>query len=329
MRKIAPSSGILPASVAHFLQHQVVLKVESASTLEGFCADLDVTDRNYRHRRISHIVKMVLAAVGQITSTASMAHNLTQCRIVIQRAVEAGAKALFLPEASDYIGGSPDETISLCKPASKSPFLVGLQQDALKHSLPISVGVHEPSDDPASNRIKNTLLWINEKGEITQRYQKLHMFDLEIKDGPVMKESNVIEPGRAILPPFDSPIGKIGATICFDLRFPEFSLALKRQNAEVILYPSAFTPHTGKAHWLPLLQARAIETEAYVIAAAQVGPHNAKRTSYGHSIVIDPWGEVVAELGGEKKDEPEIILADIDLEKVKKTRREMPLLRRT
>ena len=96
-----------------------------------------------------------------------------------------------MPEASDYIGSSPDETLSLCKPASKSPFLLGLQDDARKHSLPISVGVHEPSDDANSKRIKNTLLWINEKGEIAHRYQKLHLFDLEIDGGPIMKEVSI------------------------------------------------------------------------------------------------------------------------------------------
>lgn len=144
-----------------------------------------------------------------------------------------------------------------------------------------------------------------------------------------MKESNIIEPGSSILPPFESPVGKIGATICFDLRFPEISLSLKRQGAEILLYPSAFTPKTGKAHWMPLLRARAIECEAYVIAAAQVGAHNEKRTSYGHSVVIDPWGEVIGELSGEKFDEPGLILAEIDLQKVAKTRKEMPLLRRT
>ncbi|KAK6391054.1 hypothetical protein LTR65_004811 [Meristemomyces frigidus] len=272
---------------------------------------------------------MALAAVGQITSTASMTHNLAQCRTVIQKAVAAGAKALFLPEASDYIGGSPDETKSLCKSVSQSQFLQGLQEEARKHRLPISVGVHEPSDDPKSKRIKNTLLWIDENGDIAHRYQKLHLFDLEIEGGPVMKESTVIEPGNDILPPFDSAVGKIGSMICFDLRFPEIALALKRQKADILLYPSAFTPQTGKVHWLPLLRARAIECQAYVIAAAQVGAHNEKRSSYGHSIIIDPWGEVLAELGGEGMDEPGVIFAKIDMEKLEKTRNEMPLLRRT
>jgi predicted amidohydrolase len=190
--------------------------------------------------------------------------------------------------------------------------------------------VHEPSDNADSNRIKNTLLWINSNGDIAQRYQKLHLFDLELPSGP-MRESTTIEPGNQILPPFDSgvEIGKIGSMICFDLRFPEISLSLKRQGADVLLYPSAFTVETGKAHWHALLRARAIECEAFVVAAAQVGAHNEKRTSYGHSIVISPWGEVMAELGGKEKGEPEVLLVDIDLERVREMRKRLPLLRRT
>lgn len=144
-----------------------------------------------------------------------------------------------------------------------------------------------------------------------------------------MRESDIIEPGTEILKPFDTTVGKIGSMICFDLRFPEIALALKRQKADILVYPSAFTVPTGKAHWLPLLRARAIECECYVIAAAQVGNHNEKRVSYGHSIVIDPWGEVLGELGGDKKDGPEVILAEIDFEKLHKIRTQMPLLRRT
>ena len=205
----------------------------------------------------------------------------------------------------------------------------GLAEDARKHSLPISVGIHEPSDNPNSERITNCLIWINEKGEVAQRYKKLHLFDLEIEGGPQMRESDVIEPGNKILPPFESPVGKIGAMICFDLRFPEIALSLKRQNADVMIYPSAFTPETGRAHWLPLLRARAIETQSYIFAPAQVGQHNQKRASYGHSLIIDPWGEVMAQLGGEAKDEPEVIFADVDFEKIQKTRRMVPLKRRT
>ncbi len=153
----------------------------------------------------------------------------------------------------------------------------------------------------------------------------------------------------SILPPFSTPVGRVGMTICFDvslflksshlietvilnphqqLRFPEISLALKRQNSQIITYPSAFTVPTGRAHWEVLVRARAIETQAYIIAAAQVGAHNEKRVSYGHSMIVSPWGEIVAELGGEWK-EPEITTAEVDLTMVDRIKREMPLLRRT
>jgi predicted amidohydrolase len=154
-----------------------------------------------------------------------------------------------------------------------------------------------------------------------------------------------------IMPPFDTPLGRVGLSICFDvslvaqippsdgeeliilhatlqLRFPEISLALKRQNAQIVTYPSAFTVPTGQAHWETLLRARAIETQAYVVAAAQAGPHNEKRRSYGHSMIVNPWGEIVAKLGDEYR-EPAIATAEIDLNLLQKVRREMPLIRRT
>lgn len=122
-----------------------------------------------------------------------------------------------------------------------------------------------------------------------------------------------------------------GERIIFNskLRFPEISLALARQNAQIITYPSAFTVPTGKAHWSTLLRARAIESQSYVVAAAQVGAHNEKRRSYGHSMIVSPWGDVVVELGGEVKEEPEMAVADIDLGMAERIKKEMPLLRRT
>ncbi|OOF95752.1 hypothetical protein ASPCADRAFT_168340 [Aspergillus carbonarius ITEM 5010] len=268
---------------------------------------------------------MVLAAVGQICSTASLATNLAQCQTLVHKAAAAGAKALFLPEASDYIASSPAESTSLVRSVQDSEFVLGLQKEAKLANLHINVGIHEPA---ANGRIKNTLIWIDEKGDITQRYQKIHLFDVEIKDGPVLKESASVEKGMEILPPFETPIGRVGLSICFDLRFPEISLALRRQNAQIITYPSAFTVPTGTAHWETLIRSRAIETQSYIVAAAQAGPHNEKRRSYGHSMIVNPWGEVVAKLGDEYQD-PQIAVADIDLDLLAKVRREMPLLRRT
>jgi predicted amidohydrolase len=271
-------------------------------------------------------------AVGQMRSTASMAQNLSQAQSLCRKAHEAGASALFLPEAADYITTSGG--LKLCKPVQDSEFVLGLQQEAKRYQLPISVGVHEPAD---GEKVKNTLLWIDATGAITQRYQKLHLFDVDIKNGPQLKESNGVERGSAIIDPFPTPLGKLGMQICFDMRFPEPAQALRSRETHIIAYPSAFTTPTGKAgHWEVLLRARAIESQSYVIAAAQVGIHDdeGKRRSYGHSVIIDPWGKIVAELGGDDggegwEGEGEIAVAEIDEEYAEKIRREVPLLRRT
>ena len=199
----------------------------------------------------------------------------------------------------------------------------GLQHEALQARLPINVGIHEPAT--GGKRVKNTLIWIDAEGTITQRYQKLHLFDVEIKDGPSLKESNSVEPGSSILPPFPTVLGSVGLMICFDLRFPALSARLRDLGAHIITYPSAFTVPTGMAHWETLLRARAIETQSYVIAAAQVGAHNEKRVSYGHSMIVDPWGKIVTEVDGVWQGEPKISVGEVDLEALEKVRREMAL----
>lgn len=262
-----------------------------------------------------------------------MAHNLTQAQSLVRKAHDAGAKVLFLPEASDYITSS--RTARLCKSVQDSEFVRGLQAAAQQYRLAINVGVHEPAQ---GSKVKNTLLWIDEHGAITQRYQKLHLFDMDIADGPQLKESSGVERGTEIPTPFETALGNVGMQICFDLRFPEPGLALRARGAHVITYPSAFTMPTGKAgHWEVLLRARAIETQSYVVAAAQVGVHDedGKRRSYGHSMIVDPWGKVVAELGGDEGgegtwvDEGEIAVAEIDIDYVHQVRSQVPLKRRT
>ncbi|KAH8598782.1 nitrilase, putative [Bisporella sp. PMI_857] len=261
---------------------------------------------------------MAIAAIGQLCSTASMTHNLSLCQILIKKAVEAGAKALFLPEATDYIASNPAESVSLAQPMEISPFLLGLQKAAKESSLAINVGIHVPT----SNKLLNRSCWIDENGEITSYYDKLHLFDYG-----ALRESNSVEGGKRIIAPVDTVVGRVGLTICFDLRFPEIGISLARQNAQIITYPSAFTVPTGQAHWETLLRSRAIETQTYVIAAAQVGAHNEKRTSYGHSMVVDPWGKVLLDMTGEGSD-PEIGLVDINLDYQEEIKKKMPLLRR-
>ena len=215
----------------------------------------------------------------------------------------------------------------------------GLQEAAKDHKLAINVGVHEPTNPP-SRRIRNTLLWINTDGEIEHRYQKVHLFDIDLRpDGPEMKESNSTEPGDVVENPYECEGLKFGSMICFDLRFPEISLRLRRLGAQVLLYPSAFTVQTGKMHWVALLRGRAIESQCWVLASAQCGRHNGRRVSWGESIAIDPKGEVVGvldrvdDLEGEREGQrqPGMLLVDLEEDVVRETRKMIPLadLRRT
>ncbi|KAF6844974.1 carbon-nitrogen hydrolase [Colletotrichum musicola] len=292
---------------------------------------------------------MAIAAVGQICSTASLTHNLEQCVKLVAKAAVGGAKVLFLPEAADYIASSPQESLSLAEPQSTSPFVLGLQEAAKTHSVAVNVGIHVPiptADGPAA-KLLNRSLWINADGTINEAatYDKLHLFDYG-----ALRESATVQAGTSLTPPFPTPVGRAGSLICFDLRFPEPALALTHPGprssflevnggagpAQVLLYPSAFTIRTGRAHWETLLRSRAIETQSWVVASAQVGAHNAKRSSYGHSMVVDPWGEVKLELGGvnakgkaEEGAEGAVGFVDVDLQQWAAVREGMPLARRT
>ena len=212
--------------------------------------------------------------------------------------------------------------------------------------MAVHVGIHHPievSQGQSARKLLNRALYITQEGKVDDAatYDKLHVFDYGS-----LKESSTVQPGSKLAPPFDSPVGRIGSLICFDLRFSETAIALAQpgQNsgwasrpAQIITYPSAFTLRTGEAHWETLLRARAIETESWVIASAQVGRHNEKRASYGRSLVVDPWGRVVLRLRGvtdgdgnpEDGAVEEIGFVEIDLAEWDRVRREMPLQRRT
>ncbi|EAQ84454.1 hypothetical protein CHGG_08468 [Chaetomium globosum CBS 148.51] len=223
--------------------------------------------------------KAPLVAIGQFTSTSDLAHNFAQCRTLVQQATQAGAQALFLPEASDYIAASAAESISLAKPVDQSEFVLALQDEARRWKLPIHVGVHEPAAD--GHKLKNTVLWIDERGEIVHRYQKIHLFDVDIEGGPVLKESECVAPelfSCSVMLLFS--IGSIGVLVPF---------------AE---------------------------------AGARSGTTTEKRVSYGHSMIIDPWGTVLADLG-DAGDGPKIGTAVIDHNLLRKVRTEVPLRRRT
>ncbi|SPO05683.1 related to nitrilase, putitive [Cephalotrichum gorgonifer] len=295
---------------------------------------------------------MAIAAVGQIRSTADVTDNLAQCRKLVRQAAEGGAKVIFLPEAADYIASSPQESLALAQTQEDSLFTKGLQEAAREAQIDVNVGIHvlvkesaatpdlPGQEDAVRTRLFNRSLWIRADGTISKKatYDKLHLFDYG-----ALKESAVVRPGQGLTPPFDTPVGRVGSLVCFDLRFAEPALALAQPpgtvsgsggtpaGAEILTYPSAFTVPTGEAHWEVLLRARAIETQSWVVAAAQVGWHNEKRVSYGNSMVVDPWGRVVLRLGGvgDEGSEWAVGFVDIDLGVVERVRREMPLARRT
>ncbi|XP_034231355.1 nitrilase and fragile histidine triad fusion protein NitFhit isoform X2 [Thrips palmi] len=180
-------------------------------------------------------------------------------------------------------------------------------------------GLHIKVDDET---VSNTHVLISSNGEIKSTYSKLHLFDVDCKEVNVcLKESSYCKPGDKIVPPVATPVGNVALSICYDLRFPELSTSLAMQNAHILTFPSAFTYATGKAHWEPLLRARAIENQCYVVAAAQSGKHNDKRTSWGHAMVVDPWGTVI----GECSEVNNIAVAEIDLEFLRRTRLSMPV----
>lgn len=267
---------------------------------------------------------MTLAAVAQISSTGVIAENLAVSLKLIKQAATAGAKMIFLPEATDFIAPSSSVS-SLLQSKEITSFVEDIQSTAKSSSIWVSVGVHEhiPQD---VKRCYNTQLVIDSKGEIQSRYRKTHLFDVDIKNGITILESNTTVPGKSIEEPINTPLGKAGLLTCYDIRFPEASLRLRRQGSEIITYPSAFAVKTGAAHWEVLLRSRAIETQCYVMAAAQVGTHaGSNRTSWGHAMIVDPFGTIVAQCSDMQPYRPTFCLADLDLEWLKETRRSMPL----
>ncbi|KAM4714342.1 deaminated glutathione amidase isoform 2-T2 [Anableps anableps] len=265
-----------------------------------------------------------VAAVCQVTTTPDKEANFSACKQLLEEARQRGACMVFLPEGFDYIGSSREETLSLSE-TLEGDTISQYTQLARKLEVWLSLGgFHERGHDWENDRrIYNSHIIINNKGDIVSVYRKSHLFDVELPEkGVSLKESSFTIPGASLVPPVQTPIGKVGLGVCYDLRFPELSLALQRHGAEILTYPSAFTVATGAAHWEVLLRARAIETQCFVLAAAQVGRHHEKRSSYGHALAVDPWGEVVGDCGGAK---PGIVLVEVDLEKVNRTRKNMPV----
>ena len=271
-------------------------------------------------------------AAAQMTSADDLAANLATCRDLAAQAAAAGTALLVLPECFAFIGSKLADKFKIAEvlnPESPGPILGMLQEIAKEHKLWVIAGgmperLAEEADLPPNELTQafNTALVLKPSGEIAFTYRKIHLFDVAIPGRAEFRESDVTAPGDRVMVA-ETDLANIGLSICYDLRFPELyrEMALTH-GAELIVVPAAFTAHTGAAHWHTLLRARAIENQCYVIAAGQTGYHNPARESYGHSLVIDPWGTVVAEL----ESGVGLATAEIDLDVVDRTRLEMPCL---
>ncbi len=259
----------------------------------------------------------------QMCSTDDLAANLAIVRALTDRAASEGARLVVLPECFSFLGRKEGDKLAIAEALDgRGPTAGALRELATRHGVWIVAGGTPELVPGDVRRTYNTALVVDPKGELVARYRKIHLFDVDIPGGAVLKESDATAPGAELVV-VDIAGAKVGVTICYDLRFPElYRRLVKDLGAEVLLVPAAFTAHTGAAHWHLLLRARAVENQAWVVAAAQHGKHNEKRESYGHSLVVDPWGTVVAEQAAGDG----VVMATIDGASVAQRRTQMPCL---
>jgi deaminated glutathione amidase len=254
---------------------------------------------------------LTIAAV-QLQSTDDRARNL-------ERAAQQGAMLVATPENSDHI--APREVKLAQAEPLDGPFVTALRTKAKELVITLLLGSFGERI-AGSARVHNTSLLIGPTGEILSLYRKIHLFDADTADGARYRESEAVEPGGDVVS-CETPLGIFGQSICYDLRFPELYRALSKRGCDVLFVPSAFTVPTGRAHWEILLRARAIENLAYVVAPAQVGDHGNTRRSWGHSLIVDPWGTVLADAGGESDG---LAIATIDPAELARVRGMLPAL---
>jgi len=231
-----------------------------------------------------------------------------------------GGEILFTPEMSGLLDRDSARAAKSLRTEEEDEVLARCRDAARRHRIWIDVGSLAVLVD--DGKVANRGFVIDREGEIRARYDKLHLFDVDLPTGESWRESNVYSAGKGVVLVNGTPVGKLGLTICYDLRFPGLFARLAEADADVIAVPAAFTVPTGKAHWHILLRARAIEAGLFVIAAAQVGRHDDGRQTFGHSLVVDPWGEVLLDMG----EKPGVGFADIDLKRISDVRSRIPAL---
>ncbi|KAL7153349.1 hypothetical protein ABFS83_04G162200 [Erythranthe nasuta] len=263
----------------------------------------------------------VRVAAAQMTSINDLSFNFTTCSRLVKEAAAAGAKLLCFPENFSYVGAKSGDSLSIAEPLD-GPIMTKYRSLAKESNIWLSLGGFQETGSDDSH-LRNTHVLIDDSGDIRSTYRKMHLFDVDVPGGAVYKESSFTEAGEQIAA-VETPFGVLGLTVCYDLRFPELYQRLRFDGgAQVLLVPAAFTTVTGEAHWEILLRARAIETQCYVIAAAQGEKHSEKRESYGDSLIIDPWGKVVGRLSD--RISTGIAVADIDFELIDSVRSKMPI----
>ncbi len=266
------------------------------------------------------------AALVQMSSSDDPADNLARAREMVAQAAGEGAELVCTPENTNCVTLNRAHQAAMFRHEGEDPVLAGLRDEAAKRGVWLSIGSLGLRVEGGDGRFANRSFLVDPSGGVVARYDKIHMFDVALGRGEDYAESAAFRPGdRAVV--VRTPLGVIGLTICYDLRFPYLHRMLAQAGAEVILGPSAFTVPTGRAHWEVLLRARAIETGAFVLAAAQTGTHPRtveapERSTWGHSLAVAPWGEVLADAG----ERPGVTLVDLDLARVAEARRRIPAL---
>ncbi|MFA5112187.1 MAG: carbon-nitrogen hydrolase family protein [Desulfobaccales bacterium] len=260
-------------------------------------------------------------AALQLSSTPDIEANLGRTQALIEEAVSRGAQLVALPEHFACYGSAAD-TAAAAQPVD-GPLVTGFRELAGKLGIFVLMGSF-PERVPGKARPYNTSLLLGPRGQILAGYRKMHLFDVDLPGAPAHRESEWTHPGdEVVTAPLPGLPFTAGLAICYDLRFPELFRAQVKAGANLILLPAAFTATTGRDHWEVLLRARAIENQAYVVAPAQYGQHVPGRRSYGRSLVIDPWGLILAQA----PDGEGVILAHLDYEGLQRRRRELPCLR--
>ncbi len=259
------------------------------------------------------------AGLIQMRSGRDVERNVVDATAMIRDAVQQGAEYVQTPEVTTLMELDRNRLFELAEPEEDNAALIHFQR--LARELGIWLHIGSMAVRVSADKLANRTYVISPDGNIAARYDKIHMFDVDLPNGESYKESRSYEPGTAAVV-VDLPWGRMGLTICYDLRFPYLHRALAKAGAQFIAGPAAFTKTTGEAHWHTLLRARAIETQCFVLAAAQTGLHEIGRATYGHSIIIAPWGETLAEAGTE----PGVVVADIDPAVVADVRSRVPSL---